>query len=88
MWQESTKAMQEFTKILRENPNGAYDFVSENYNEFDKTELVNIIKELLYNVGICVGSSAYSLIYKGIHDYTADSLDEMYKEAYEDLKGE
>ena len=40
----------EFIEILKNKPDEAYDFICNNYNELSKTELVNIIKELLYSI--------------------------------------
>lgn len=40
--------MMQFTEVLRNNPNHAYDFISNNYWKMDKEELASVIKELLY----------------------------------------
>lgn len=42
--------MKEFIEILKNNPNGAYDFICNNYYKMSKEELKDITKELLYAV--------------------------------------
>lgn len=42
--------MKEFIEVLKNNPNGAYDFICSNYYKMSKEELKDIIKELLYAV--------------------------------------
>ena len=40
--------MKEFIEVLENNPDKAYDFISNNYYKMTKDELANIAKELLY----------------------------------------
>jgi 20S proteasome alpha/beta subunit len=40
--------MKEFIEVLESNPNGAYDFICNNYHKMSKDELKDIAKELLY----------------------------------------
>ena len=40
--------MKEFIEVLENNPNGAYDFICNNYYKMSKDELKDIAKELLY----------------------------------------
>ena len=40
--------MKEFIEVLENNPNGAYDFICNNYYKMSKDELGDIAKELLY----------------------------------------
>lgn len=42
--------MKEFIEVLKNNPDGAFDFISNNYYKFSKDELRDIIKELLYSI--------------------------------------
>lgn len=42
--------MKEFIEILKNNPNSAYDFVSNNYYKMSKEELRDIAKELLFAI--------------------------------------
>ena len=42
--------MKEFVEVLKNNPNGAFDYISNNYYKFSKDELKDIIKELLYSI--------------------------------------
>jgi formate-dependent nitrite reductase cytochrome c552 subunit len=42
--------MKDFIEVLKNNPNGAYDFICNNYYKMSKDELKDIVKELLYAV--------------------------------------
>ena len=70
--------MQEFIDCLKNNPKHAYDFISNNYHKFSKTELVDIIKELIYAidpVNYLIESE-----FKQITAMVADELTEQYTE--------
>ena len=76
---ESIRLMAEFTNILRNNPNHAYDFIGQNYYKMRSEELSNIIKELLYGIKDCV----YPNEYKEIMENVSIELDEQYEELYQ-----
>lgn len=40
--------MKEFIEVLENNPDGAYDYISNEYYKMSKDELKDIAKELLY----------------------------------------
>lgn len=42
--------MNEFIEVLKNNPNGAYDFICNNYYKMSKEELKDITKELLFAI--------------------------------------
>lgn len=42
--------MNEFIDVLKNNPNGAYDYICNNYYNMSKEELKDIAKELLYAI--------------------------------------
>lgn len=42
--------MMEFVKVLKENPDHAYDFIANNYYKMSKEELASVAKELLYAI--------------------------------------
>lgn len=71
----------EFVHILRNNPDGAYNFFANNYHKFSKYELVDVIKELLYGIYY---EAEYGMIIKSDHDHilanTANELEDIYKE--------
>lgn len=73
--------MNEFMEILRKNPNKAYDFIANTYWNFEKCELADIIKELLYAI---YHEAEYGLMTTADHDKilasTADGLAELYEE--------
>lgn len=68
--------MKEFIDVLKSNPNGAYDYICNNYHEMSKEELKNIVKELLYAV--------YDNVTDAEHDEilmdTATELEDFYSE--------
>ena len=55
--------MENFIKILKEDTNSAYDYISNNYYRMDKGELGDIIKELLFAV------YTYSIRDDGLAEY-------------------
>lgn len=42
--------MKEFIDVLRNNPDGAYDYIAINYYKMSKEEIRDIAKELLYAI--------------------------------------
>lgn len=42
--------MKEFIEVLKNNPDHAYDFISNNYYKMSKEELKDITKELLFAI--------------------------------------
>lgn len=42
--------MKEFVNVLENNPNGAYDFICNNYYKMSKEDLQKVAKELLYAI--------------------------------------
>ena len=42
--------MKDFIETLKNNPNGAYDFICNNYYDMSKEELKDITKELLFAI--------------------------------------
>ena len=77
---QSIKTMAEFTDVLKNNPDHAYDFISNNYYKFDKDELVNIIKELLFSMK----NNCHLQQREFILNDAAIELDEQYDEAYQE----
>lgn len=69
--------MKEFIKVLKENPNHAYDYICNNYYKFSKEELKDIIKELLYGI-------YDNPVAKLEHDEILSSVAEELKEVYEE----
>lgn len=73
--------MVEFVEVLRNNPNGAFNFIADNGYKFSKSELVDIAKELLYGIYF---EAEHGLITRKDHDQilanAAEELDERYTE--------
>lgn len=78
---KSIELMETFTEVLKSDPKHAYDFVSSNYNDMAKKELVAIIKELLYGIQC----DCYTTQMERILENVAIELDEQYEEQYSDL---
>lgn len=68
--------MEEFIGVLKNNPNGAYDFICNNYHNMSKTELKDAVKELLYAVHANVTKTEHDKI---LND-AAEELKDIYKE--------
>lgn len=80
---ESIKVMAEFTKVLKDKPSYAYDFICNNYYKMDNAEMAAIIKELLYGIhNICNHYQMEQLL-----DDVAAELDEQYEEEFKELNG-
>ena len=77
---QSIKAMAEFTDVLKNNSAHAYDFISNNYYKFDKAELVNIIKELLFSMK----NNCHLQQREFILNDAAIELDEQYDDVYQE----
>ena len=77
---ESIKTMAQFTEVLQNNPDHAYDFISNNYWKMSKDEIVNVVKELLYSIHTNTTEDLHNkiLLDAGIE------LDEQYDEAYQE----
>lgn len=68
--------MNELINVLKTNPNGAYDFICNNYYNMSKEELKDFAKELLYAI--------YSNMDKAEHDKTLNDVATELAENYED----
>ena len=79
--EKTMENMMEFIEILRNNPDKAFDYIANNGWKFDKSELVNITKELLYGI---YAEAEHGLIVQADHDRilerAADELEEQYTE--------
>ena len=68
--------MENFIKVLKENPNHAYDYICANYWYMNVVELKDIIKELLY----AIYSNHSELGHNRILLEVAEELESSYKE--------
>jgi 20S proteasome alpha/beta subunit len=68
--------MKEFIEVLKNNPNGAYDFICNNYYKMTKEELKDITKELLYAVYDNVSKAEHNEILANV----AVELEDFYLE--------
>lgn len=76
----SIETMANFTEILKNEPKKAYDFIVNYGHLFDKNELINIIKELIYGMHASLLDSIFenTMLNIGIE------LDDQYDEAYQE----
>lgn len=78
---ESTKTLADLINVLRETPRRTYDFISGNSYSLDKSELVDLTKELLYAIhSFCSESQAAEMLVM-----VADELEYLYKEDLEKI---
>lgn len=68
--------MQELINVLKNNPDGAYDFICNNYYKMSKEELKDIAKELLY----AIHSNTDKAEHNKMLDDVATELSESYEE--------
>lgn len=79
-----TKIMMEFTEILKNEPQHAYDFICSNYYILSKDKLAEIIKELLYSLHYHTDNNFYGDLYNDILTDVQIELDETYDEEYQE----
>lgn len=68
--------MKDFIEVLKNNPDGAYDYICNNYYKMSKEELKDIAKELLYAVHDNVTKAEHDEIMKDV----ATELEDTYTE--------
>ena len=76
----SIEAMANFTEILKNEPKKAYDFIANYGHLFDKNELINIIKELIYGMHVSFGNAQFLSVMLDV----GIELDDQYDEAYQE----
>lgn len=78
---ENIKTLADLIKVMKENPRRTYDFISENHYILDKSELVDVIKELLYSIhSFCSEGQAAEML-----AMAADELAYQYNEDLENI---
>ena len=78
------KAMMEFTEVLKNEPQKAYDFISCNAYRFTKDGLADILKEVLYSIKYHTDNHFYGDLYGNILRDVQIELDENYDEEYQE----
>lgn len=78
----SIETMANFTEILKNEPKKAYDFIANYGHLFDKNELINIIKELIYGMRTSLLNSIS--IFEDTMFNIGIELDDQYDEAYQE----
>ena len=68
--------MKKFIEVLKNNPDGAYDYICNNYYKMSKEELKDIAKELLYAVHDNVTKAEHDEILSDV----ATELEDFYEE--------
>lgn len=68
--------MLELINVLKNNPDGAYDFICNNYYNMDKEELRDIIKELLYAIHTNTDKAEHDKILNDVATELADNYEE------------
>ena len=69
--------MNHFIGVLKSNPDGAYDFICNNYYKMDKDELKDIVKELLFAIHTRTTKAEHDKILFDV----ADELKDFYSES-------
>ena len=67
-------AMVELVKVMQNNPSHMYDYIAQHYHEFTKTELADIIKELVYSAK----DNLYKPEYNMVLGVAGNELEEQY----------
>ena len=77
--------MEELIGILREDCGKAYDFISNNYTNFSKSELADVAKELIYAIHNNVKGLDEDIL-SDVGEALADRYDYLFDE-YEQYRG-
>lgn len=85
---ENIKAMMEFTEVLKNEPDKAYDFFTVNAYRFEKTDLENILKEILCSLNYHINNNFYGKLLGDILGDVQIELDEDYDKQYEKYSSE
>ena len=80
---DSIHAVMDFTEVLKNGPEKAFDFITCNACRFEKDDIINILKVVLYSLKYHTGGSFYGSLYADILGDVQIELDEDYDEAYE-----
>ena len=84
--------MMEFTEVLRNEPKKAFDFICNNGYKFEKTDLINITKELLYGIHYHTDNRScgnlFPIILEDVQIELDERYDDLYKEYYDYLDKE
>ena len=81
---DSIHAMMDFTEVLKNEPEKAFDFIDCNAYRFEKVEVVKILKEVLYSLKYHVGGRFYGSLYADILSDVQTEIDEDYDELYQE----
>ena len=81
---DSIHAVMDFTEVLKNEPEKAFDFITCNAYRLEKDDLVNILKEVLYSVKYHTEGHFYGSLYADILGDVQIELDENYEEAYKE----
>lgn len=81
---DSIHAVMDFTEVLKNEPEKAFDFITCNAYRFEKGDVVNILKELLYSLKYHIGDRFYGSLYADILGDVQIEIDEDYDEAYQE----
>ena len=68
--------MLELVNVLKNNPDGAYDFICNNYYNMSKEELKDIIKELLYAIHTNMDKAEHNKILGDVAVELAENCEE------------
>ena len=81
---DNIHAIMDFTEVLKNEPEKAYDFIVYNSYRFTKEGFLDIVKELLQSIKHHVSGSFYGDLYANILGDVQIELDENYDKAYQE----
>lgn len=64
--------MKALIEVLKNNPNGAYDYMANNYYKYSKEELNSVVKELLYAIHTNTTEKEHNKILDDVAEELAD----------------
>lgn len=81
---ESIHAVMDFTEVLKNEPEKAFDFITCNAYRFEKGDIVNILKELLCSLNYHTNKRFYGELYSNILTDVRLEIDDDYEESYQE----
>ena len=68
--------MKELINVLKNNPDGAYDYLANNYYNMSKEELKEFAKELLYAIHTNTTKAEHNKILDDVAEELAENFEE------------
>ena len=86
MTYDETITMMNFTELLKNEPEKAYDFITYNAGGLSRDVLIDILKEILHSLKYNLNDQTYGDLHNKILEDVQIEIDEKYDEDYQEYK--